>query len=245
MLRKIDSAGLGTSDLGWLRSRFHFSFAEYHDPEQRPLRRAARPQRRPGRARPRVRHAPAQRLRDPLLRGGRRADPRRQHGQRAHADARGGAVHERRHGVLHSEHNRGDKTLRFLQIWIFPDEKGHEPAYGDHRFDWEARRNRWLADRVGARTAARRSRSIRTCASAPWSSTPGRELGFAVGPERQAYLLQIEGASVGERRRSGRARRARDRGRGRRGQGRRRRPTCSSSRWRSPPEPTGQPGRAV
>ena len=53
-------------------------------------------------------------------------------------------------GVLHSEYNRGDKTLRFLQIWLFPDEKGHEPAYGDHRFDWEARRNRWLADRVRA-----------------------------------------------------------------------------------------------
>ncbi len=27
-------------------------------------------------------------------------------------------------GVLHSEHNRGDTALRFLQIWIFPDERG-------------------------------------------------------------------------------------------------------------------------
>ena len=34
MLRKIDSTGLGTSDLGWLRSRFHFSFAEYRDPDR-------------------------------------------------------------------------------------------------------------------------------------------------------------------------------------------------------------------
>ena len=47
-------------------------------------------------------------------------------------------------GVWHSEHNRGDETLRFLQIWVFPDEKGHEPAYGDHRFAWKEREDRWL-----------------------------------------------------------------------------------------------------
>jgi hypothetical protein len=30
MLRKIDSNKMGSSNLGWLKSKFHFSFAEYY-----------------------------------------------------------------------------------------------------------------------------------------------------------------------------------------------------------------------
>ena len=33
MLRYIDSKNMGRSDLGWLNSHFHFSFAEYYNPE--------------------------------------------------------------------------------------------------------------------------------------------------------------------------------------------------------------------
>ena len=40
-------------------------------------------------------------------------------------------------GVLHSEHNRGDNPLRLLQIWIFPDQQGYAPNYGDFRFNWD------------------------------------------------------------------------------------------------------------
>ena len=32
MLRKIDNTKMGSSDLGWLKSKFHFSFAEYYNP---------------------------------------------------------------------------------------------------------------------------------------------------------------------------------------------------------------------
>lgn len=32
MLRKIDHDNMGKSNLGWLRSIFHFSFAEYFNP---------------------------------------------------------------------------------------------------------------------------------------------------------------------------------------------------------------------
>ena len=38
-------------------------------------------------------------------------------------------------GVYHSEQNYGDETLRLLQIWIFPDQAGHTPNYGDYRFN--------------------------------------------------------------------------------------------------------------
>lgn len=36
-------------------------------------------------------------------------------------------------GVYHSKYNLGDDVLRLLQIWIYPDKKDYEPAYGDYR----------------------------------------------------------------------------------------------------------------
>ena len=194
MLRKIDNAGLGTSDLGWLRSRFHFSFAGYHDPEN-------------------IHFGALRVLNDDLVAPGRGFDMHPHSdfeilsyvvdGALTHADSMGNAHTLTRGevqymsagtGVLHSEHNLGDKTLRFLQIWIFPDEKGHEPAYGDHRFDWEARKNRWLllASGPGGGAPVTIHQDVRISAI---ELAAGRESGFAVAPERQAYLLQIEGAS--------------------------------------------------
>ena len=32
MLNKLPKENMGTSNLGWLESRFHFSFAEYRNP---------------------------------------------------------------------------------------------------------------------------------------------------------------------------------------------------------------------
>lgn len=194
MLKKIDSAGLGTSDLGWLRSRFHFSFAEYRDPDN-------------------ISFGALRVLNDDLVAPGHGfgMHPHRDFeilsyvvdGALTHADSLGNehtlARGEVQYmsagtGVTHSEHNQGDSTLRFLQIWIFPDEKGHRPAYGDHRFPWEARRNRWLLlasgpDGDGPITV---HQDVRLSASA---LDAGRELGYPIGPDRQAYLLQIEGSS--------------------------------------------------
>eukprot|EP00668_Euglena_longa_P043099 GGOE01057121.1.p2 GENE.GGOE01057121.1~~GGOE01057121.1.p2 ORF type:complete len:200 (-),score=50.97 GGOE01057121.1:137-736(-) len=33
-------------------------------------------------------------------------------------------------GIMHSEHNLGDKPLRFIQIWIVPRSRGLKPNYG-------------------------------------------------------------------------------------------------------------------
>ena len=181
MLRKIDSAGLGTSDLGWLRSRFHFSFAEYRDPDN-------------------VNFGVLRVLNDDLVAPGRGfgTHPHSDFeilsyvvdGALTHADTMGNEHTLTRgevqymsagKGVLHSEYNRGEGTLRFLQIWIFPDEKGHEPAYGDHRFPWEARKNAWLLIASGPDGDAP-SPSTRTCASAPWSSKPGGNSATPWGP---------------------------------------------------------------
>ena len=195
MLTRYDAGGLGTSDLGWLRSRFHFSFAEYHDPE-------------------RVHFGVLRVVNDDLVRPGTGFDthPHRDmeivsyvvDGELTHGDSMGNRnTLSRGHvqymsagtGVLHSEHNRGDTTLRFLQIWIFPDERGHTPAYGDHRFDWDARRNRWLTLVSGPDGDApiRLHQDVRISAL---ELEAGREVPLRVAPGRQAYLVQIEGSST-------------------------------------------------
>ena len=194
MLTRYDAAGLGTSDLGWLRSRFHFSFAEYHDPA-------------------RVHFGVLRVVNDDLVRPGTGFDthPHRDmeivsyvvDGELTHGDSMGNRNTLSRGdvqymsagtGVLHSEHNLGDETLRFLQIWIFPDERGLAPAYGDHRFDWDARTNRWLtvASGRGGDAPIRLHQDVTIGAL---ELEAGRELPLRVPPGRQAYLVQIEGAS--------------------------------------------------
>jgi redox-sensitive bicupin YhaK (pirin superfamily) len=194
MLMRIDSATLGTSDLGWLRSRFHFSFAEYHDPA-------------------RMHFGVLRVVNDDLVRPGTGFDthPHRDmeivsyvvDGELTHGDSMGNRTTLSRGdvqymsagtGVLHSEHNLGDRTLRFLQIWIFPDERGHTPAYGDHRFDWDARRDRWLTLVSGPGGDAPISLHQDVCISA-LELEAGREIPLRVAPGRQAYLVQIEGSS--------------------------------------------------
>jgi redox-sensitive bicupin YhaK (pirin superfamily) len=97
-------------------------------------------------------------------------------------------------GVLHAEHNRGGSTLRLLQVWLFPDRQGLDPGYGDHRFAWEERRNRWLLVAAGPGDDA----PITVHQDARVSALEldaGRDLGLRLGPDRQAYLLQVEGSS--------------------------------------------------
>jgi redox-sensitive bicupin YhaK (pirin superfamily) len=47
-------------------------------------------------------------------------------------------------GVLHSEFNASDsEPVNLFQIWIFTDEKGHQPRYDQKKFTPEERKNKW------------------------------------------------------------------------------------------------------
>ena len=211
MLRKIDSAGLGTSDLGWLRSRFHFSFAEYRDPDN-------------------VHFGALRVLNDDLVAPGHGfgMHPHSDFeilsyvvdGALTHADSMGNEHTLTRGevqymsagtGVLHSEHNRGEETLRFLQIWVFPDEEGHAPSYGDHRFAWGATTQPVAAPRRGAGRA-------RAGHDPPGRAHQRRATGRRArdrphGQARPAGVSAAGGGLVRRRRHgAGRARRTRDRG---------------------------------
>ncbi len=119
MLKKIESKNMGSSNLGWLRSKFHFSFAEYYNPNN-------------------INFGVLRVINDDLIEAGTGFDthPHKDmeiisyvvNGDLTHEDSMGNKnTITRGHvqfmsagsGVYHSEHNFGKEILRLLQIWIF------------------------------------------------------------------------------------------------------------------------------
>lgn len=194
MLKKIDSSKMGSSNLGWLKSKFHFSFAEYYNPQN-------------------IRFGVLRVINDDLIepQTGFDIHPHRDmeiisyvvNGEITHADSMGhqntltrGQVQymSAGTGVFHSEHNFGGTTLRLLQIWIFPDKLHYRPVYGDYRFKWEDRINKWLH----MVSSAEGNAPIKIHQDANVYSLEleqGKEISFPVKKGRQAYLVQIEGTS--------------------------------------------------
>ncbi len=194
MLRKLDNKNMGRSDLGWLKSIFHFSFANYHNPDN-------------------MSFGALRVINDDLIKPntGFEMHPHRDmeivsyvvDGQLDHGDTMGNKnTLTRGHvqfmtagtGLYHSEHNYGDTTSRFLQIWLRPEKKGLTPNYGDYKFDWDDRKNRWLQIVSGSDGNA--PIKINQDANIYVLELDfGKEIDFTVGEGRQAYLVQIEGSS--------------------------------------------------
>lgn len=197
MLKKIDHNTMGRSDLGWLKSLFHFSFADYFNPHN-------------------MNFGVLRVINDDLVKAqtGFDTHPHRDmeiisyvvDGSLTHGDNMGNESTLMRGevqymsagtGVSHSEYNLSDSLSRFLQIWILPDRKGHEPQYGDFRFDWSDRVNQWLHIVTGFSNAEALA-PIRIHQDVNIYVTEiqeGHSLEFNVGEGRQAYLVQIEGTS--------------------------------------------------
>lgn len=195
MLKKIDSSNLGVSNQGWLRSKFHFSFEEYYDPNNK--------------------HFGVLRvINDDLVNPntGFETHPHKDmeiisyvvNGELTHGDSMSNQnALTRGHvqymsagtGVLHSEHNLGEGTLRFLQIWLFPDQKGYTPNYGDFRFNWEDRKNHWL-HMVSGQDGDAPIKIHQDANIYSLELETGKDIHFPVKEGRQAYLVQIEGTST-------------------------------------------------
>lgn len=196
MLRKLDQSNMGSSDLGWLRSKFHFSFANYQNPDN-------------------INFGKLRVINDDLVlpQTGFDTHPHRDmeivsyvvEGELTHGDSMGNQNTISRGqiqymsagtGVWHSEHNLGTVTTRFLQIWIYPDQKNLQPQYGDYRFPWEDRKDQWLHMVSGTKEKGTAPVQIHQDANLySLELDEGKEIGFSVSPGRQAYLVQIEGIS--------------------------------------------------
>ncbi|MDR3315291.1 MAG: pirin family protein [Coriobacteriales bacterium] len=195
MLRAIESGTLGRSQLGWLDSHFHFSFAEYLNPDN-------------------INFGVLRVWNDDIVLPGQGFDthPHKNmeiisyvvEGSLSHKDSMGNEQTLTRGqvqymsagtGVLHSEYNHGTEPLRFFQIWIFADENGYPPNYGDFSFAWDARINHWLplASGFGNERSEAPIRIHQDINAYATLLTSGTSLSFEVAADRQAYLVVAEG----------------------------------------------------
>ncbi len=194
MLKRIDSTKMGSSDLIWLKSKFHFSFAEYYNPSN-------------------LKFGVLRVINDDMVEPETGFDSHPHNdmeiisyivdGELTHGDSMGNeSTLSRGHvqymsagtGISHSEHNYGNETLRFLQIWIVPNERGLEPDYGDYEFEWDDRKNKWL-NIVSPKEGDAKIKINQDSNIFVLELDKDKEIDFKVGEGRQAYLVQIEGSS--------------------------------------------------
>jgi len=195
MLRKLEMKNMGKSNLGWLQSIFHFSFADYQNPKN-------------------INFGVLRVLNDDLIAPNEGFDthPHKDmeiisyilEGELTHKDSMGNERSlSRGHiqymsagtGVFHSEHNFGKETLRILQLWIFPDKRNYTPNYGDYMFNWELRVNKWLKV-VSGKDGDAPIKINQDANIYVLELGEGNEITFPVEKGRQAYLVQAEGSST-------------------------------------------------
>ena len=195
MLRYVDHQKMGKGIHSWLESHFHFSFADYFNPNN-------------------IRFGVLRVLNDDIVKPGTGFSPHPHenmeiityvvHGELSHKDSMGNKHTLTRGqvqymsagtGVVHSEMNDGTKDVRFLQMWILPDKKDHPPNYGDYRFAWQDRVDKWLPIATSYNNTDNPA-PIKIHADAnvyAAALTAGESIVFPVGKGRQAYLVLIEG----------------------------------------------------
>jgi len=97
-------------------------------------------------------------------------------------------------GITHSEINEGDEPTRLLQIWIVPDTKNVEPAYGEHKFSWNDRENK-LLHLVSCKNGSAPVKLNQDVNIYAIELDTGTAFNFTVAENRQCYVVQVEGAS--------------------------------------------------
>lgn len=179
----------------WLKSRFHFSFAEYNNPANQNFG---------------VLRVMNDDLVQPHRGFGTHGHQNMEiityivNGELTHQDSMGtkeslgrGSIQfmTAGTGVRHSEFNHGDKPLRFIQTWINPSRSGLEPNYGSCTGSAEGRKNK-LQHLVSNVKDTSTSSPVEINQDVDAYATE-LELGYKVSLDlpkgRQAYLLCIEG----------------------------------------------------
>lgn len=192
MIKTISHNNMGSGNSSWLHSTFHFSFAEYYNPNN-------------------LNFGALRVVNDDLFDagGGFPTHPHKNmeivsyvvNGVLTHKDSMGNERTLTRGqvqymsagtGVTHSEFNHTDEPLRFLQIWIMPDRDGRTPNYGDYAFRWEDRENQWLQIASGEQGDAP-VKIHQNMTISVISLDAGAQASFVGSPTRQQYLIQIEG----------------------------------------------------
>lgn len=196
MIKVYPAESRFSTDHGWLKANFSFSFAEYHDPDN-------------------MNFGPLRVFNDDFIQAqkGFGTHPHRDmeivtfilKGQLQHKDNTGGEEVLKPGqvqrmtagtGILHSEINNSDQETNSLQLWFLPNAKGLTPSYEQRAYDDEASRNA-LLQVVSGREQQEGLTSIHQDLSI-YLSRPdaGTMLEFVQEPGRRIYLFLMEGELV-------------------------------------------------
>ncbi len=193
MIKKLPKENMGTSNLGWLESRFHFSFAEYRNPNN-------------------INFGVLRVLNDDIVHpmSGFDTHPHSNmeiisyvvNGEITHKDSMGNSETLKRgevqylsagDGIYHSEHNlHKSEDLRLLQIWIIPPFAGLPRLYGSHQYKEEERQNR-LLNIVSSQNGDSKIKIYQDINI--FVSELDKELDYKIQKDKQVYFVQIEGSS--------------------------------------------------
>lgn len=196
MLKKIHNKDMGKSNLGWLESSFHFSFADYINYDN-------------------MRFGVLRVLNDDIIhpKSGFDTHPHRDmeiisyiiDGEITHKDSMGNSETLKRGevqymsagtGVEHSEHNLHEsEDLRLLQIWILPPKKSLPVLYGSHKFKEDESKNKFL-NIVSSQSGDAKIKLHQDVNIYVTQLDQTRSLDFTLHSNRQIYFVQIEGVST-------------------------------------------------
>ena len=195
MLKKLPKENMGTSNLGWLESRFHFSFADYRNPNN-------------------MNFGVLRVLNDDIVHANSGFDTHPHanmeiisyvvKGEITHKDSMGNSETLKRgevqylsagDGIYHSEHNvHKSDDLRLLQIWIIPPKSGLPRLYGSKRYEEKDRINKFL--NIVSSTDGNADIKIYQDINIYVSELEiDKSLEFEIKENRQVYFVQIEGSS--------------------------------------------------
>ena len=194
MIKKLPKENMGKSNLGWLKSRFHFSFAEYRNPKN-------------------INFGVLRVLNDDLVEAktGFEMHPHENmeiisyivDGEITHKDSMGNSETLKRgevqylsagDGIYHSEHNlHQSEDLRLLQIWIIPPKASLPRLYGSHQYKEDERKNRLLKI-VSSQNGDSKIKIYQDVNI--YVSEFDKPLEYEIKENRQIYFVQIEGSST-------------------------------------------------
>lgn len=195
MLKKLDAKNMFVSDLGWLQSRFHFSFAEYRNLNN-------------------MNFGVLRVLNDDIVHAkeGFGKHPHKNmeiityvvDGELSHQDSMGnkealsaGNVQylSAGTGITHSEMNDSDKKSRFLQIWIVPPQNDTKPIYGSLKYKKEESVNK-LLNIVSSQSGDAQIKIHQDVNIFVSRLDANQSISVDIKENRQIYFVQIEGTST-------------------------------------------------
>ena len=186
-------ADLGGAQHGWLDTRHHFSFADYHDPARMHwgrLRVWNDDSIAPHSGFPTHAHHDMEII--TYVRKG-AITHEDSLGNRGRTEAGDVQVMSAGTGIAHSEYNLEDETTELFQIWIYPDQSGLPPSWGTRPFPAGERAGHFitLASGMAEDGDALPIRADARLAAATLSA--GQVAEYEIAPDRKVYLVAASG----------------------------------------------------